>query len=108
MTMRGNVVEYEVLRPPSLGDALAMMRDAAGDGRPLSPLAGGTDLLVLANFNQLKDRRFVDLWDIDDLRYVYRDGKGEGAVLRVARAGDDEHDKKAGEQPECWQHGGNP
>ncbi|MCU1280353.1 MAG: hypothetical protein JWM53_3899, partial [bacterium] len=36
----------EVLRPRHLKDALMMLRVAADEGRPLVPMAGGTDLFV--------------------------------------------------------------
>jgi len=64
----------EVLRPRHLKDALMMMRVAADEGRPLVPLAGGTDLFVTLNAGG-KPGRYLDLWRLDKLRGV--DGKGK-------------------------------
>jgi CO/xanthine dehydrogenase FAD-binding subunit len=57
----------EVARPRSLDEALALL---AADPS-LTPLAGGTDLLVLANAGALGPvRRFLDLWPLDELRGI--------------------------------------
>ncbi len=61
----------KVLRPRSLRDALGMLRDEG----PLTPMAGGTDLFVALNAGTLRDRRFIDLWGLDELRGIHRDGK---------------------------------
>src|SRR4051794_25041070 len=63
--------EIEVLRPRSLKDALTMLRDEG----PLTPLAGGTDLFVTLNAGTLRERRFLDLWRLDALRGIDKDGK---------------------------------
>lgn len=63
--------ELELLRPRSLKDALTMLRDEG----PLTPLAGGTDLFVGLNAGALPDRRFLDLWGLDELRGIHKDGK---------------------------------
>src|SRR5947208_3809148 len=55
-----------LLRPRSLEDALAMLRDEP----TLTPLAGCTDLYVALNFGTLKDTRFLGLWRIDRLRKI--------------------------------------
>ncbi|PYR04548.1 MAG: hypothetical protein DMF99_31295 [Acidobacteria bacterium] len=55
-----------LLRPRSLEDALAMLRDEP----TLTPLAGCTDLYVALNFGTLKDTRFLDLWRLDRLRKI--------------------------------------
>ncbi len=65
----------EVLRPRHLKDALMMMRVAADEGRPLVPLAGGTDLFVTLNAGQKPAARYLDLWRLDKLRGVAGDGK---------------------------------
>jgi xanthine dehydrogenase small subunit len=64
----------EVLRPRHLKDALMMLRVAADEGRPLVPMAGGTDLLVTLNAGQ-KPGRYLDLWRLDKLRGVESRGK---------------------------------
>jgi len=60
----------DVLRPRHLKDALMMMRVAAEEGRPLVPLAGGTDLLVTLNAGQKPAARYLDLWRLDKLRGI--------------------------------------
>ena len=63
--------QMSVLRPRTLKDALTMLRDES----PLTPLAGGTDLFVTLNAGVNKDRRFLDLWELDELRGISKDGK---------------------------------
>ena len=63
--------KLEVLRPRSLKDALTMLRDEG----PLTPMAGGTDLFVTLNAGTLRERRFLDLWHLDALRGIEKDGK---------------------------------
>ncbi len=79
--MRTTVDELEVLRPRKLREALRMLRDAADAGRPLTPLAGGTDLLVLMNAGTLRERRFIDLWGLDELRGIRRATVGKRPLL---------------------------
>src|SRR3954470_11590293 len=52
-----------------------MLRVAADEGRPLVPLAGGTDLFVTLNAGQKPAARYLDLWRLDKLRGVRADGK---------------------------------
>lgn len=65
----------EVLRPRHLKDALMMLRVAADEGRPLVPMAGGTDLFVTLNAGQKPAARYLDLWRLDKLRGVEASGK---------------------------------
>jgi xanthine dehydrogenase small subunit len=65
----------EVLRPRHLKDALMMMRVAADEGRPLVPMAGGTDLFVTLNAGQKPAGRYLDLWSVDKLRGIESHGK---------------------------------
>ncbi|HEX9103839.1 MAG TPA: FAD binding domain-containing protein, partial [Polyangia bacterium] len=65
----------DVLRPRHLKDALMMLRVAADEGRPLVPLAGGTDLFVTLNAGAKPAARYLDLWRLDKLRGVDGDGK---------------------------------
>jgi CO/xanthine dehydrogenase FAD-binding subunit len=62
-------------RPRSLKDALAMM---AGDPL-LVPLAGCTDVYVGLHFGTVAARRFIDLWNLKELRGISVDGD----VLRI-------------------------
>jgi CO/xanthine dehydrogenase FAD-binding subunit len=70
-----SATQLEVLRPRKLREALEMMDEAVRDGRPLVPLAGGTDLFVALNAGQLRPARYLDLWPIDSLRGIERDGR---------------------------------
>src|SRR5438105_11934167 len=64
--MQSVISTRTLLRPRSLEDALAMLRDEP----TLTPLAGCTDLYVALNFGTLKDTRFLDLWRLDRLRKI--------------------------------------
>ena len=73
--MRTAISPLALLQPRSVRDALRMLRD---DG-PLTPLAGCTDLYVGLNFGTLGDRRFLNIWGLDELRGI--DVRGD--VLRI-------------------------
>src|SRR5439155_17858646 len=73
--MIASVDKLEVLRPRRLKEALAMLAEAAEAGAPLTPLAGGTDLFVTLNAGVEKARRFLDLWDLRELRHLDEDGR---------------------------------
>jgi xanthine dehydrogenase small subunit len=65
----------EMRDPRTLDDALALLRDEG----PLTPLAGCTDVFVNLHFGTTADRRFINLWALDELRGIeVRDG-----VLRL-------------------------
>jgi CO/xanthine dehydrogenase FAD-binding subunit len=64
--MRTALSRLELLRPRSLRDALAMLRDEG----PLVPLAGATDLYVALNAGALPATRFLDLWRLGPLRRI--------------------------------------
>lgn len=72
--MRSLLSRYEMKRAATLGDALAIL--ASGDW---TPFAGGTDLMVLMEAGKLPNRRFVDLWQIDELRGI-RASAGEVTI----------------------------
>jgi CO/xanthine dehydrogenase FAD-binding subunit len=63
----------DVARPRTLTQALALLGDTNGAGRP-TPLAGGTDLFVYLNAGTLTAKNFVDLWGLRELRGI-RAGK---------------------------------
>jgi xanthine dehydrogenase small subunit len=73
--MRTPATSLSLLRPRTLRDALAMLRD---DG-PLTPIAGCTDVYVGLQFGTLPERRFVDLWPLDGLRGIH----ASPATLRI-------------------------
>lgn len=64
--MRTPAAALSLLRPRRLREALRMLRDEG----PLVPLAGGTDLYVGLNAGSVADRRFLDLWRLDELRGI--------------------------------------
>ncbi|HEY7770063.1 FAD binding domain-containing protein, partial [Longimicrobium sp.] len=64
------------LRPArTLDEALRILAD---DG-PRVPLAGCTDVLVNLHFGTTSDRRFINIWGVDELRGISADG----GVLRL-------------------------
>src|SRR4051794_21270170 len=65
----------EVLRPRKLKEALALLKKSVDDGDPLVPLAGGTDVFVFLNAGVLPERRYLDLWPLDELRGIRREGR---------------------------------
>jgi CO/xanthine dehydrogenase FAD-binding subunit len=64
--MRTALGGLSLLRPRTLDEALAMLRDEG----PLVPLAGCTDVYVAMNFGTLASARFIDLWGLDELRGI--------------------------------------
>ncbi len=67
--MRTALSPLSLLRPRTLRDALAMLRDEG----PLTPVAGCTDLYVGLQFGTLADKRFVDLWPLRELQGIADD-----------------------------------
>ena len=66
--MRTAISPLALVQPRSLDDALRLLRDQG----PLTPLAGCTDVFVGLNFGTRQDRRFLNLWHLDDLRGIER------------------------------------
>jgi xanthine dehydrogenase small subunit len=64
--MRTDASQLSLLRPRRLREALRMLRDEG----PLVPVAGCTDLYVGLNAGLVEDRRFIDLWPLDELRGI--------------------------------------
>jgi CO/xanthine dehydrogenase FAD-binding subunit len=62
--VRGDVTDFELVPARTLREAC----DRVAEG--YRPLAGGTDVMVLLSAGQLAARRWVDLWGIDELRFV--------------------------------------
>jgi CO/xanthine dehydrogenase FAD-binding subunit len=75
VSVQSSISHRTLLRPRSVRDALAMLRDEG----TLTPMAGCTDLYVALNFGTLKETRFLDLWRLDDLRTI----EMRGGVLSV-------------------------
>jgi CO/xanthine dehydrogenase FAD-binding subunit len=65
--MRAYLPAYELVVPRTLGDALALLRDAPGEWRPF---AGGTDLMVLLEAGKLEHRKFFSVRHLAELRGI--------------------------------------
>lgn len=65
-----------VQSPLTLNEIYAALAECAGD---LKIIAGGTDLMVLANAHQLEASNFLDIWRVDELRGI----SDEGDALRI-------------------------
>ena len=65
--MRSFVPSYEMETPFDLSAALERLSRDPGDWKPF---AGGTDLMVLLEAGKLSHRRFVNIWNLDELRRI--------------------------------------
>ncbi len=65
--MRAYLPDYELKSPGKLSEALALLSDEPGVWRPF---AGGTDLMVLFEAGRLSHRKFVNIWDLPELRGI--------------------------------------
>jgi len=68
--MRGHLPACEIQVPATLADALATL---AAEPRVWTPIAGGTDLMVVYNAGHLKATRFLDLSRLSELRGIVED-----------------------------------
>lgn len=65
--MRAYLPDYELKTPRDLSEALETLASEPGQWRPF---AGGTDLMVLFEAGKLAHRRFVNIWNLPELRGV--------------------------------------
>src|SRR5262245_12761468 len=65
--MRADPREYELVTPGDLRSVLALMGREPGTW---TPIAGGTDLMVLYSAGKLTARRLVSIWNIPELRGI--------------------------------------
>lgn len=63
------LADIPVHRPATLGEALAILADPPGGTRP-TPIAGGTDLMVVLNSRHVVPSSVLDLWRLDELRGI--------------------------------------
>jgi len=63
------LADIRVHRPRSLDEALAILADSPDGLRP-TPLAGGTDLMVVLNSRHVVPEAVLDLWKLDELRGI--------------------------------------
>ena len=71
--MRAYVPKYEMRSAASLDEGLAILADAPGEW---TPLAGGTDLMVLFTAGALPPGRYLDIHRLRELRGVERTAVG--------------------------------
>ncbi len=67
--MRTAVSELDMTSASSLDEALRALRD-----EKRTPVAGATDLYVALNFGTLEQRKFLDIWAVDELRDIAERG----------------------------------
>lgn len=65
--MRADPREYEVVTPGDLRSVLALMDREPGTW---TPIAGGTDLMVLYSAGKLAVRKLVSIWNLPELRGI--------------------------------------
>ncbi|MGH9787319.1 MAG: FAD binding domain-containing protein [Candidatus Acidiferrales bacterium] len=65
--MRAYLPEYELVAPPSLSEALALLASQPGAWKPF---AGGTDLMVLLEAGKLPHKKFFSVWHLEELRGI--------------------------------------
>ena len=69
--MRANVAEYELVAPESLSVALGMLAASPG---ALTPIAGGTELMVALNTGRLAAKRLMSLHRLEEMRFIRTEG----------------------------------
>lgn len=75
--MRSNAAEFDLIAPGSLAAVLRALADASG---ALTPLAGGTELMVALGAGRLPKRTYVSINGIRDLRFI---DASDASVLRI-------------------------
>src|ERR1017187_2534691 len=64
--MRSNVAEYELISAPTLSATLALLADPGG----LTPIAGGTELMVALAAGHLPQKRLISINHLRELRFI--------------------------------------
>jgi CO/xanthine dehydrogenase FAD-binding subunit len=65
--MRAYLPDYQLRNPSSLDDALKLLSSEPGVWKPF---AGGTDLMVLFETGRLAHKRYVNIWNLSELRGI--------------------------------------
>ena len=65
--MRSNVTQYDLIAPNSLDAVLQVLADSPDR---YTPIAGGTELMVALGAGRLQPKKFVSLWDLEELRFI--------------------------------------
>lgn len=68
--MRAYFAEYEMISARDLPDALALLEKEPGVWQPF---AGGTDLMVVFETGALKHRKYLNIWNLNELRGITED-----------------------------------
>lgn len=63
--MRANTPAYELKTPDAFADALSLLAVERGVWKPF---AGGTDLMVLFEAGRLEHKKFINIWNLKELR----------------------------------------
>lgn len=66
--MRSNVLDYNLIAPPTLDAALALLSEGAH-----TPIAGGTELMVALNTGRLQQRSLLSIQHLQELRFIHVD-----------------------------------
>lgn len=73
--MRSNAAEFDLIAPGSLDAVLLTMSEQA-----VTPIAGGTELMVALGAGRLPKKRYISLHGIGDLRFI---DTSDAKVLRI-------------------------
>jgi len=65
--MRSNVTQYELVAPNSLDAVLQILADSPDR---YTPIAGGTELMVGLGAGRLQPKKFISLWNLEELRFI--------------------------------------
>ena len=65
--MRGDAAAHALTAPKTLDEVLGLMAEAPGEW---TPIAGGTELMVAYAAGKLGAKKLVNLWGIEELRFV--------------------------------------
>lgn len=65
--MRSDVTQFDLIAPRSLDTVLQILADSSDR---YTPIAGGTELMVALAAGRLQPRRFISLWNLDELRFI--------------------------------------
>src|SRR5579862_9825653 len=65
--MRSDVTQYDLIAPNSLDAVLQILADSPDH---YTPIAGGTELMVALGAGRLQPKKFVSLWNLEELRFI--------------------------------------
>jgi CO/xanthine dehydrogenase FAD-binding subunit len=65
--MRSNIGQYDLIAPNSLDAVLQILADSPDR---YTPIAGGTELMVALGAGRLQSKKFVSLWNLEELRFI--------------------------------------